>query len=324
MFGSNHTLVDTLKNWLFRLQFPQSKLLAPQNPVLIYHATMPIENNLLISGNIHNIVPDTLYQQFEILKKHKKIVFIDELCSRIATGKDTSELACITFDDGYRSVIDYGLPILEALEVPATLFVITSIMESAILWRDKIRYLINSQLVDDFLKFAVSIDSHFNIIKANRFYAATKQPDSISSSVINSTVDKYMLERNLSLKNLKNGVYSDWTQLEAIQSEYLALGNHSHNHYVLSTMSPDEQHLDIYTAHQHLSQRNLLQSNVFSIPFGGKETYNEETLNIIESLGYKSICLSSSYEVVDAKHIDDHRIGATHLTAVNRFMPSNN
>jgi glycosyltransferase involved in cell wall biosynthesis/peptidoglycan/xylan/chitin deacetylase (PgdA/CDA1 family) len=36
---------------------------------------------------------------------------------------------CVTFDDGYRDVLEHGLPVLEDLQIPATIFVITDVLE---------------------------------------------------------------------------------------------------------------------------------------------------------------------------------------------------
>ena len=59
-----------------------------------------------------------------------------------------------------------------------------------------------------------------------------------------------------------------------------------------------------------LKKFNINKSNIFCIPFGGKDSFNEDTMSILEELGYKATLLSENKlnSVINSYQID-------------RFMP---
>jgi peptidoglycan/xylan/chitin deacetylase (PgdA/CDA1 family) len=62
--------------------------------------------------------------QIRWLKEHCDVVSLAELASRLDRDESVSGTAAITFDDGYAGVVEHAWPILRALGVPATVFII--------------------------------------------------------------------------------------------------------------------------------------------------------------------------------------------------------
>lgn len=52
-------------------------------------------------------------------------VSLNELVSRLRSGRTIENLVALTFDDGYRDVIRHALPLIEKYQVPATIFITT-------------------------------------------------------------------------------------------------------------------------------------------------------------------------------------------------------
>ncbi len=57
------------------------------------------------------------------IASHLRVVPLEELAQRQARGLSLRGLAAITFDDAYRGVLENAVPVLERLELPATIFV---------------------------------------------------------------------------------------------------------------------------------------------------------------------------------------------------------
>ena len=75
-------------------------------------------------------------------QKNFRIIDINELHAIIQSGKPVNErLALITFDDGYSDNYHVAYPILKAMNIPATFFITTSLVESNIVpWWDEIAW----------------------------------------------------------------------------------------------------------------------------------------------------------------------------------------
>jgi peptidoglycan/xylan/chitin deacetylase (PgdA/CDA1 family) len=89
--------------------------------VLCYHAVsaeLPAELS---------IAPARLEAHLELLARlgYRGVTF-----SEAASGECSGRTVAVTFDDGYRSVLEHGLPILQRLGMPGTVFVATDFVGS--------------------------------------------------------------------------------------------------------------------------------------------------------------------------------------------------
>jgi peptidoglycan/xylan/chitin deacetylase (PgdA/CDA1 family) len=122
----------------FRLITPRNRVLAHKTPwsesrrgrnvrllsvgsslVLCYHAVSHHWPSILA------VTPDRLRDQLEFLVRHG---YSGVTFSELVAGEGAAKAVAITFDDGYRSVLDHGFPILSEFGFPATVFVPTSLV----------------------------------------------------------------------------------------------------------------------------------------------------------------------------------------------------
>ena len=68
-------------------------------------------------------------EQMQYLARHFEVVHLEDA---FAPGRAPSRrpLACVTFDDGFASVRELALPVLEELRVPATVYLVTGLLDS--------------------------------------------------------------------------------------------------------------------------------------------------------------------------------------------------
>lgn len=75
------------------------------------------------------VSPETLAMHLAVLKKHFEIVDLGEWIGRCEAGLKLPNRACaITFDDGWRDNFEYGLPVLQEVGVPATVFLVADMI----------------------------------------------------------------------------------------------------------------------------------------------------------------------------------------------------
>ena len=274
------------------------------SPVTLYHSTFQEPPSDLLSG-LHNISPQEFEKQCIWLKENFSVVSIDEYTQ----AKNRQNLAAITFDDAYKCIFSEALPILISMDLPATIFVNGCTLEGKPFWRDKVRLIINRNWVDEFESF-----NQKNIQNDNQdFYRYTKNPAN-NSKLIEQLLDAFLLTKEINL-NAQNYCAEDVNEL--ITHPLLSYGNHSQNHYVLSSLNEDEKYEEIHKTKLILQKRYELNiSNVFSAPFGGTKDIDEKSLQVVRDLGYQGLLMSRAALNGKSNRILD-------LEIIERFMPDN-
>jgi len=292
-------------------------------PVLLYHEIRSTTNNSMVSENIHRVNPDIFSQQIELLRRHFTIVPLDELVAGTYEGCSTSGLAALTFDDGYLSVLNEALPILREMDIPCTIFISSAVIRNRAFWRDKIRWIISNNLAGDFIEYGRSVNRSFWLLHSETIYRDSKNPSVISSRLVDELLDAFLDEVRAkeSVRRLGRVTYCSKTDISATNSPLVAFGNHTANHYVLSSLSEQEQYNEIAGCHGFLKALGKEPSKVFSIPFGGNRDFNDTTLRILKDLGYTAYLLSENRinvrNGVLAEEVSPCPV------AVDRFMPNN-
>ena len=74
------------------------------------------------------VTPTAFRAQMEALRERALPVRLDEALS-LLEARPTGRYVCVTFDDGYHDVLDNAIPVLRDLQIPATIFVPTEIVD---------------------------------------------------------------------------------------------------------------------------------------------------------------------------------------------------
>ena len=105
--------------------------------ILCYHNVVPTDGDPLGGPGLH--MPCARFEkQMRWLSDHYEVVPLKEMIGRMTAGASLRAMAAVTFDDAYAGVFEHALPILEALEIPATVFVVAeAIGRTAGFWWDR-------------------------------------------------------------------------------------------------------------------------------------------------------------------------------------------
>lgn len=255
--------------------------------ILLYHSVLE-EIPPDLAGGLHNVRPHIFAEQVDWLARHFEIMELDEF---MRLG-DVRGKAAITFDDAYRSVFDHGLPMLKARGLPATIFINADTMRGGAFWRDKVRYLIASDLVADFVAFRRDRWPGCPALEPATFYRQSKT-QAINSRELDQQIDAFA--ECIKLEDDFAGLAAHIVAEDALVDDPLvAYGNHSLGHFVLSSLDRDQQSAEIRENQEALVRLKLPLSNVFAFPFGGLSDFNDDTLSILRDDGYSGAVLSRS------------------------------
>ncbi|MBT7064203.1 MAG: polysaccharide deacetylase family protein [Euryarchaeota archaeon] len=251
--------------------------------ILNYHHVLPsqeIERNSLLYGYTHSLV------SFE-----SQMCFIQE---KIGTSLsfDQEKHVVVTFDDCSRSVYKHALPVLRRYGIKAYFFLVETSIDQILdidkyfawlSWLPKEKFLIRGTEYD--------FGEHANRLKAH--HALWKEL--INGTSINKLLDDMnhiysfeLLESKFLKSNDRLRVVSQ-EMVDEIKSEGHFVGFHSRTHPVFSSLTKSQ-------AIEEASPRNndLYNCQVMAIPFGTRETYSLETIDILKSSGYDVILLNEN------------------------------
>jgi peptidoglycan/xylan/chitin deacetylase (PgdA/CDA1 family) len=102
-------------------------------PILMYHAVLPIDATVKVRGT----VPLAVFrdQIAWLARRGYRSLTLDDVADRLAgASQGRGRAVAITFDDGYRCVIEHAVPVLAEFGMTATLFVVTGAVGRTTEW----------------------------------------------------------------------------------------------------------------------------------------------------------------------------------------------
>ena len=259
-------------------------------PVFLLHGVVPAPGPLFRKP-FDGMEPEAFQKQLEFLKKHFDFIFLSEAVALAKSGASLEGKCALTFDDGYACLAEYAFPILEEMNVPTTVFIISDIIDDKnYFWRDHTRYILNNNLVSNFVDF---VETECELEAAQRpsqttFYEWSRDPKGLSSHIIQKLLADYFKKRDFSLPLSDQGecknLYLTQAQISAAPA-CIEFGNHTASHPVLPSLSLAEQEKEIASCKTFLDgiERSV---PLLCLPFG---RYKEETLQAAKNAGYESI-----------------------------------
>lgn len=216
------------------------------------------KNNLRVLA-YHDIKDEKqFYMQINYLNKHYNLVSLEEVRNHILHQACLPPYSLlITFDDGDRSVLEKGLPILTHFNIPSCLFIITSLINTEIdFWFNAVRK--KERLKG---KNKKEIENHMNRLKT------IKNIERIDE------IKKYDFPKHKQLTS------EDLINLKAGQ---VFIANHSHTHPLFNSCSKAELRKEFQMTLLKFGEFQLEEGNeFFAYPNGNWDEASEEVLKEI-------------------------------------------
>lgn len=272
---------------------------------LLYHRVKPYINDIQALC----VSPDNFYKQIEWLKKNYNIVRFDDDWESI-----NDDSVCITFDDGYRDNFKIAIPILEELNVPATIFITTGkIGSKEEMWWDELeRNLLlekkydNSFYLNDPI-FGVEFSTYDYEHREDVYYSLHWL---MRDFVDVDSRENWLMQLRYWNKYNTTGREDNWLcqeeDLLMVNSKLISLGAHTVNHPSLAQLDYGSQEYEISHSKSKLEHILNRQVTTFSYPFGTKKDYTNDTLEICKKIGFKKV--ASNFEGIWDNSSDNYQI----------------
>lgn len=83
--------------------------------------------------------------------------------------------------------------------------------------------------------------------------------------------------------------YMNWEEVRDLNSLGYDIGLHSHKHTILSGLSEEELKEDIYKSQKLFYENMGFKPNLYSIPYGKKNSFNNNVINLLKKVGFEYI-----------------------------------
>lgn len=255
--GTLFTLNRLGVNTLYR------RLLQSQAVVLMYHGVAK-DSWTVSEGNWLQVRESEFRKQMEHLKEHYNVVSLSEALKTIGRPSKKPK-AVITFDDGYANNYTVAYPILKELQVPATIFLVPSMVDTNnLFWYDRLR----TSLVGN--------------IESNKIEEIVESYKSRHPHTIDHLVDEFVRGYRLAAGQQVQEAYGILTygQIYEMQgSGLITFDSHTQRHEILTQLVNDEPYETIGQSLEVMRSRGIECGNVFCYPNGRYHTDHFDTLS---------------------------------------------
>ena len=262
------------------------------------------------------ITPQFLDRTIRALKRWKyDIISMDEVCRRAVTLPTPNRFVCLTFDGGYKDVVNAAYPVLSKHRVPFIVYLPTAFPDGL----GEAWWLALEEMIARENRLSLVIDRkerHFTIRSRSEKYDAyeflsswlrTLPPPDLSFA-INDLCKRYSVD----LMALSRGVSMDWDDLAKLAADPLVtFGSATVNYPALSNLKNVDAQREIAMGKavaQAAFHRNIRH---FAYPFGDRDSWGREHVEMTQENGFAS-AVSAIPGIVEAK-------GYTNLHALPRI-----
>lgn len=206
--------------------------------ILCYHNVVAIGSGAVGDPGLH-MPRDRFEQQIRWLAAHYTVIGLGEFVDRLAAGKSLRAVAALTFDDGYAGVFEHALPVLQAVGVPATVFVVATAGRRTGFWWDQ-------------QAIVASADPALRRERLNTLRG-----------------DEAAILRGEARERLPaSHCPADWNTVRAAIQSGITVGAHSVTHRSLPTLNDADLAFEIVTGRTLIERATGTRPDFFAYPYG--------------------------------------------------------
>lgn len=259
-----------------------------------------MSSRLLVLG-YHNVEPTWCFpakpkaglqgmeRQFRALRRLANVVPLEAAIADLAAGRPLPPRAvAVTFDDGYRDNLTHAVPVLEALGLPATFFLVPGLLSNtAMPWWEVISWAVMN-----------SSRRQLNWDGESLPLADVRDRRAAMSLLHRTLKQRSQTERDEAVRRLADELspnapqpsaeelFMDWDEAAELDARGFAIGSHSSVHAILSRENADDQSRDLADARRLLQDRLSIPADVLAYPNGTQADYDSATLAAAAAAGH--------------------------------------
>jgi len=231
-----------------------------------------------------------LERQLRVLSRWANVLPLDVALRRLADGGRLPPRAvALTFDDGYRDNLTHAVPMLKALQLPATFFLVPGLLSNTALpWWEQASWAIKASRCNH-LDWQ---DQRLPLLSDNQRQAVVNRVQRDLKSVPRA-------ERDSETERLREllvprgpgptaeGLFLDWDEARQLIHQGFDIGSHTCQHTILSRETDANQVQELVDSRRLLENRCEAPAELLAYPNGTVEDYDAATLLAAASAGHQ-------------------------------------
>lgn len=281
-------------------------------------------------------------EHLEVLRKHVRVVPLQQLATQIQGKTPSGHWATLTFDDGYADNLHNAKPLLERYEIPATVFLATGYIggEREFWWDDLEKVFLLPGILPDTLRLRIDKQDHEWGLSESAHYSEEahrqwqnwrgwdESPTRRHSlyhemrqllQPLFERVRRRVLDELLTWARVDtqarptHRVLSNQEVIALDEGGLIEVGAHTVTHPRLSDISLSRQQEEIRESKRRLEELTGHPITSFAYPFGSHSDYTGETVEIARHCGFVRACST----VMNVVHHDTDPLQLPRLAVQN-------
>ena len=251
-----------------------------------------------------------LERQLRHLARLATVVPLQQSLHALRSGRPLPPRAvALSFDDGYKDVLDLAVPLLERLRLPATFFLVPGLLAGEVrAWWE-------------LLGWAFANAGSESVRWEHRVLPARGAQGRRSYQWLSGRLRQMgRTERDQAAHELverlrprgtpgDRELFLDWPGAKELVRRGFEIGSHSNRHAVLSRETPDEQLHDLVTARERLEAGLGVPVRLLAYPSGQPGEYDSDTVRAAERAGYwHAFTTDAGWNSPSTPPLEGHRI----------------
>jgi peptidoglycan/xylan/chitin deacetylase (PgdA/CDA1 family) len=251
--------------------------------ILAYHG---VSDSFFPFYNWCHTTPSQFQEQINLIRNQSTVLPLAEIASRIEAGKPLpSSTTSITFDDAFADLLQYAIPQLHSLQIPATVFVVSQLAQTgAPPWPEvlygaiahsnskSLQYKNKTYALDSLVARRKAFEDLLPLLKA--LPTDAREQDDFPCILDALKYDGAVLS---GLRTMK------WEQIVAESSRGLVdFGAHSHTHPILTRCNPVRLEHEVHCSCSELREA-IGTATTFAYPNGLRDDYNKEVIRLLQA-----------------------------------------
>ncbi len=285
--------------------------------ILTLHHVRPPRPDRFQPNRLLEVTPRFLAQVVKYLRRSGlDLVSLDEMHRRITEGDFSRRFVCLTFDDGYRDMLQWAYPILKEANVPFAVYVPTSfpdrlgelwwlVLEAVIARNDRIGLVIDGRD----RKFDCATVAEKRALYDELYWWLRARP---TDAELRSTVRNLAAFYHVDIAAFCDELCMTWAEIAELASDPLVtIGAHTVNHSILAKLSKEAVRSEMELSASVIEAALSVRPQHLSYPYGDRGSAGAREFEIAAGLGFKT-AVTTRPGVLFPQH-------KQHLTALPRL-----
>lgn len=278
------------------------QLLTPRSnalPILAYHRVKPLLADYPFDSELISATPEDFLWQMQHIREHYTPLRLNQLGEYFAGQKPwPARPVVITFDDGFDDNYRYAFPVLQQLNIPATLFVATDYIDTNnSYWFDWAVFLLKRLASPITLQAAepngcITLDPQQPLkLMQREFFLRLKQISEASRQELLQQLARH-IDGVTDAAVLAHSQPMSWENIrEMVNSGLIDIGSHTCSHPILNQIPRAQMVTELQQSKQKIEMETGRPCTTMAYPFGGEDIASPAVVDAVKNAGYALGCM---------------------------------